>query len=147
MTTPSAVTEERAELFPHGADIGVRGIGRNRNAAFEEAALALASAVVDPARVKARDKIQLRCAAPSDEILLVDWLNAVIYEMAVHRLVFARFRVRIDGSELLGEAWGEPIDVARHQPAVEPKGATYTALKVQRTADGACWIAQCVVDV
>jgi SHS2 domain-containing protein len=147
MIASGAVTVERAELFPHGADIGVRGIGRNRDAAFEQAALALASAVVDPARVTVRDKIRLRCAAPSDEILLVDWLNAVIYQMAVRRLVFASFHVRINGSELRGEAWGEPIDIARHQPAVEPKGATYTALKVKQAADGDYWIAQCVVDV
>jgi SHS2 domain-containing protein len=31
-------------------------------------------------------------------------------------------------------------------PAVEPKGATLTALKVERQDDGA-WVAQCVVDV
>ena len=146
MAALGTVNEERAELFPHGADIGVRGIGRTRETAFEQAALALASAVVDPSRVTARDMVQLRCAAPTDAFLLVDWLNAVIYEMAVRRLAFGRFRVRIDGSELHGEAWGEPIDVARHQPAVEPKGATYTALKVERSADGA-WTAQCVVDV
>ena len=33
--------ELRAELFPHGADVGVRGIGPTRDAAFEQAALAL----------------------------------------------------------------------------------------------------------
>jgi tRNA nucleotidyltransferase (CCA-adding enzyme) len=36
--------------------------------------------------------------------------------------------------------------VARHAPACEPKGATYTALKVARDADGA-WSAACIVDV
>jgi SHS2 domain-containing protein len=38
------------------------------------------------------------------------------------------------------------VDVARHQPAVEIKGATYTELKVGRTDNG-LWFAQCVVDV
>jgi len=41
---------------------------------------------------------------------------------------------------------GEPVDVTRHRPAVEAKGATYTALSVAGNADGA-WVAQCVVDV
>jgi SHS2 domain-containing protein len=36
--------------------------------------------------------------------------------------------------------------VARHQPAVEVKGATYTNLLVTHTPD-ASWLAQCVVDV
>jgi SHS2 domain-containing protein len=38
------------------------------------------------------------------------------------------------------------VDVARHQPAVEVKGATFTELKVRRTDQGE-WLAQCVVDV
>lgn len=41
--------EPRAELLPHDADIGVRGIIQSRASAFEQAALALTSAVTDPA--------------------------------------------------------------------------------------------------
>lgn len=41
--------------------------------------------------------------------------------------------------------WGERVDPARHRPAVEVKGATYTELKVAR--EGELWVAQCVVDV
>ena len=40
----------------------------------------------------------------------------------------------------------EEIDIARHQPTVEVKGATYTELKVVQETD-ANWLAQCVVDV
>ena len=32
------------------------------------------------------------------------------------------------GHRLQATLWGEPVDVARHAPACEPKGATYTAL-------------------
>ena len=39
-----------------------------------------------------------------------------------------------------------PRDVARHEPAAEVKGATYTALAVEHRPDGR-WLAQCVVDV
>lgn len=42
-------------------------------------------------------------------------------------------------------AWGEPTDGARHHPAVEIKGAAYTALRVAR--DGEERLAQTVVDV
>jgi SHS2 domain-containing protein len=138
--------EPRAELFPHGADIGVRGIGRNRASAFERAALALTSAVTDPAGITSRECIEVTCEAPDDAYLLIDWLNALIYEMAVRRLVFGRFAVSIEGHRLHGQAWGEPVDRGRHMPAVEPKGATLTALKVEAQEDGA-WVAQCIVDV
>jgi SHS2 domain-containing protein len=69
----------------------------------------------------------------------------VIYEMATRKILFSRFEVRIDGTRLSAQAWGERADVARHQPAAEIKGATYTALRVAH--DNGSWVAQTVVDV
>ena len=138
--------EPYAELFAHSADIGVRGIGPTLASAFEQAALALTMAVTDPAGIAMKESVEVACEAPDNAILLHDWLNAVIYEMALRRLVLGRYSVAIEGGRLRGKAWGEPVDRARHRPAVEPKGATLTALRVERRGDGA-WIAQCVVDV
>jgi SHS2 domain-containing protein len=138
--------EPRAELFPHGADVGVRGIGPTRAVAFEQAALALTMAVTDPEGVASEEAVEIACQAPDDAFLLLDWLNALIYEMAIRHVLFGRFAVSIEDHRLLGQAWGEPVDRARHMPAVEPKGATLTALKVEMRGDGA-WIAQCIVDV
>ncbi|MGE5201273.1 MAG: archease, partial [Acidobacteriota bacterium] len=109
-------------------------------------ALALTSIVTDPEGVREGRAVEVACEAPDDGLLLVDWLNALIYRMAVDRLLFARFAVRIEGRRLRGTAWGEPVDRARHAPAVEPKGATYTELQV-RTIEGGAWLAQCVIDV
>jgi tRNA nucleotidyltransferase (CCA-adding enzyme) len=81
------------------------------------------------------------------ELLLADWLNALIYEMATRNMLFGRFEVRILGDcSMTATAWGERVDRARHQPAVEVKGATYTGLSVAKRDDG-LWVAQCVVDV
>jgi tRNA nucleotidyltransferase (CCA-adding enzyme) len=131
--------------FAHGADIGLRGIGPTKERAFEQAALALTGVITDPARVRPEMAVDVACEAPSDELLLVDWLNALVYEMATRRMLFGAFTVTIEGSRLDGVAWGEPVDVTRHEPAVEVKGATYTELRVQARNSG--WLAQCVVDV
>lgn len=136
----------RWEHYAHGADIGVRGIGRSTAEAFEEAALALAGVITDPSRVEARQEVTIECEAPDLEVLLVDWLNALIYEMAVRRMILARFQVNIEGNQLRAKAWGEQANVARHEPTVEVKGATYTDLFVGQNSSGA-WVAQCVVDV
>lgn len=141
-----APIEPHAELFAHGADIGVRGIGATRAIAFEQAALALTMVVGDPARIAPLSEADIACEAPSDAFLLLDWLNALIYEMSTRKILFGRFAVTIEGDRLRARAWGEPVDRARHAPAVEPKGATLTLLKVEHRNDGA-WVAQCVVDV
>lgn len=135
----------RREHYEHGADVGVRGFGASPDEAFEQAALALTDAVTDPALVECRERIAVECQAPDIELLLADWLNSLIYEMATRKMLFGRFRVSIEGDRLAGEAWGERIDGARHQPRVEPKGATYTTLHVGRANGG--WVAQTVLDV
>jgi len=134
------------EHFPHEADIGVRGIGATRSEAFEQAAQALTAVVTDPARVESTTTVTIRCEAPDDELLLVDWLNALIFEMATRNMLFGRFAVTLHEHVLEGSARGEAVDRSRHHPAVEVKGATYTALSVKRRDDG-LWVAQCIVDV
>jgi len=133
------------EHFSHDADIGVRGKGRSKSEAFEQAALALTAVVVDIQKVRPDKQVVVRCEAPDDELLLVEWLNALVYEMSTRRMLFSRFDVTVAPGELSARVWGEPIDVKKHQPAVEVKGATYTALAVREEPDG--WTAECVVDV
>jgi tRNA nucleotidyltransferase (CCA-adding enzyme) len=135
----------RWELFPHDADVGVRGIGSTAGEAFEQAACALTAAITD-ARVEPTIAVKVHCEAPDLGLLFVEWLNAIIYEMAVRRMLFSRFSVELRDGRLDGTLWGEPVDGERHAPACEPKGATYTALDVARSAEG-MWTAACVVDV
>ncbi len=138
--------QPRWEHFAHGADIGVRGVGTTQAEAFEQAAMALTAVLTDPLRVAPKAEVGIECEATNREALLVNWLNAVVYEMAVRGMIFGRFVVRLEANRLHGSAWGEEVDVARHEPAVEVKGATYTSLFVGHNTDGA-WVAQCVVDV
>ncbi len=133
------------EHFSHAADIGVRGVGDTEAEAFEQAALAMVAVVTDLATVAPRSEVRIDCEAPDDELLLVDWLNGVIYEMSSRKMLFSRFAVRFESRCLHGQAWGERLDPARHETAVEIKGATYTALHVGY-AKG-IWVAQTVLDV
>lgn len=135
----------RWEHYEHEADVGVRGLGGSKAEAFEQAALAMTAAVTDPGGVQARDLVTIRCQAPDEELLLAEWLNALVHEMAKRRMLFSRFKVRLDDGRLSAEAWGEPVERARHHPAVEPKGATHTTLRVARHSDG--WLAQTVIDI
>ena len=138
----------RAPCYEHfdQADMGVRGWGRTREEAFEQAALALTAVVVPPELVEARESVAVHCAAGDVELLLLDWLNAVVYQMAASKMIFSQFKVRILDTQLEGELIGEPLEIARHQPGVEVKAATATSLRVAPLADGT-WLAQCVVDV
>ncbi len=134
------------EHYDHEADIGVRGTAPTLAGAFEQAAIAMMAVVSDPDCIATEEEIIIECMAPDPELLLMDWLNALVYEMSTRKLLFGRFQVNIDGDHLYANVWGEGVDVARHQPAVEIKGATFTTLEVKEGDDG-MWQAQCVVDV
>jgi SHS2 domain-containing protein len=136
----------RWEHFYHGADIGVRGLALSKERAFEQAALAMTAVVTDPGLIRPMGEVKVTVSAPDDELLLVEWLNTLVYEMSARGVLFSRFEVTLEGQLLHGRAWGEPVDQARHQPAVEVKGATLTGVSVLCDPEGV-WRAECVVDV
>ena len=133
------------EHFEHKADIGIRGYGDSVAVAFEQAGLAMTAVVTDLARVRASETVSVSCSDSDNDSLLYDWLNALIYEMATRKMLFSEFKVAIDDGRLSATAAGEPIDVERHRPSVEIKGATFTELGVYRQDHR--WVAQCVIDV
>ena len=138
--------DRKWEHFEHDADIGLRASAPTREALFEAMAEALTALIADPEDVRPVESVAIRCEAPDDALLLTDWLNALIYEMATRKLLFGDWRVSIDGQALAATARGEPVDRARHKPVVEVKGATYTALAVNQDSEGE-WHGQCIVDV
>ena len=108
--------------------------------------MALTAVITDLQKVQPRDVVDLVCEEQDDELLFVNWLSALLYEMDTRRMLFSRFEVEPIEGGIQAKAWGEPVDIARHEPAVEVKAATYADLKVARRSDGV-WVAQCIVDV
>jgi tRNA nucleotidyltransferase (CCA-adding enzyme) len=134
------------EHFEHGADIGIRGIAPTLAQAFEQTAVAMTAVITNPDQVSVSKAVSIRCKAPDHELLLLDWINELVYEMAVRGLLFKRYQVAINDGILSATAFGEAVDRQKHQPAVEIKGATFTELRVYQQPDGT-WVAQCIVDV
>ena len=133
------------EHFEHGADIGVRGWAPTKAGAYAQAARALTAVVVPLERVRPAMAVDLSCRGVDDEALLVAWLNTLVHAMTARRMLFVEFELTLAGHRLRARARGEPLERARHEPAVEIKGATYTALRVAPVDAG--WLAQAVVDV
>jgi tRNA nucleotidyltransferase (CCA-adding enzyme) len=143
---PDKIKKPGWEHFPHQADIGIRGLGSTKEQAFEQAALALTAVVAELDKIEHGEKVKINCQATDDELLLFDWLNSLLYEMDTRKMLFSRFEVHIDQDNLTATAWGQKMDISKHQPAVEVKAATYQDLSVRQDESGT-WIAQCVVDV
>ncbi len=113
--------------------------------AFANAAIALVAVNVDPEKVNQEEKIEITCYEDDIELLFIAWLGNILYEMTTRKMFFSRFQVEINEGELTGFAWGEKLDLKKHEPGVEIKGISYSDLKV--SLENGKWLAQCIVDI
>ena len=134
------------ELFEHTADLGLRAWAADLDTLFAEAAACLFSAVVeDIGTIEPRQSVTVELAGTDREFLLFDWLRDLLLKCDEDHLLFGKFAVKVRDDGLIGTAWGEPLDPARHLLAHEVKAITYHELKVIR--DGDEWLAEVIVDI
>ena len=114
--------------------------------AFAQAAMALTAVIADLEKVEPRQAVDIVCEEDDDEMLFIAWLSSLLYEMDARNMLFSRFEIEFVEGGLKAKVWGEPVNVAKHEPAVEVKAATYAGLQVGRDNEGN-WVAQCIVDV
>ena len=134
------------ETFDHTADLGLRVRAENLSALFEEAAQALFETIVEDLTSVQPDRC-VDVALPADnlEYLLFDWLKQLLFHFDAVHLLFGRFEVDVGPHGLTGQAWGEPLDRARHILDHEVKAITYHGLRVEKSDDG--WLAEVIVDI
>ena len=128
------------EFFDHTGDIGVRVRAGSLGDLFADAAAALTATLVDPSTVLGREREWVSLAAPSLELLLVDWLNDLVFRFDVDEFVVARVAPRIEQQQ---EEWklestleGEHLEPARHRVKLAVKGVTYHQLEIVKTDRG-----------
>jgi tRNA nucleotidyltransferase (CCA-adding enzyme) len=121
-------------------------VAPTKEEAFAQAAVAMTAVIADPEKVEPKEAVDIICRDDDDEMLFVGWISSLLYEMATRNMLFSRFDVQFTDDGLEARAWGEPVDIGKHEPAVEVKAATYAGLQVGRDNDGN-WVAQCIVDV
>ena len=138
--------EAMFETFDHTADLGLRVRAPGLDTLFSEAGLALFSTLVENlASVRPRERADIALAGKDREYLLFDWLKELLFHFDAKHMLFSRFVVKVGEDGLTAEAWGEPLDRARHVLEHEVKAITYHGLTVEQTADG--WLAEVIVDI
>ena len=128
---------KRYEQFSHTADIGVRVFGRDLKELFENAAFSLFDTTCDLDGIKGSIEEGFSLEAPSDEELLVAWLDELLYYFYTKEIIFFKFHVeKIEGHQLIAKAFGRLAKANKNRLKIEIKAATYHNLHIKRTADG-----------
>jgi SHS2 domain-containing protein len=125
------------DTFEHEADVGLIIRGRDGPELFAEAGLALFDLVCELDAVQERNRYPLAGEADAVEPLLVDWLNDLVYLFQARGVVCRRFEFPAwSETAYEAEAFGEPVNPARHSPRDLVKAATYHGLSVRSQGDG-----------
>ncbi|MBP1612211.1 MAG: hypothetical protein H6Q01_874 [Acidobacteria bacterium] len=134
-------------LLPHTADAAFEVEAPDLPRLFEAAASVLFDLVVEVDRVAAGPaEASIVAEGQERETLLVAWLSALLGEAMATQTVFGAFAVdALDATHVLGRAWGEPLDLARHGFKTEVKAVTYHELALTEVPGG--FRAHVVVDI
>jgi SHS2 domain-containing protein len=125
------------DTFEHEADVGLIIRGRDGPELFAQAGLAFFDLVCELDAVEERTRYSVVGEADTVEPLLVDWLNDLVFLFQARSVVCRRFEFPAwSDTAYAAEAFGEPVDPARHLPRDLVKAATYHGLSVRSQNDG-----------
>ncbi len=134
------------EHFEHTADLGLRIRAGSLEELFAEAGCALTAALVSrPDSVEPAERRTICLEADERDDLLHDWLAELLYLFEAEHMLFSRFEVSLPPGELRATAWGETIDLERHDLEQEIKAITYHGLTIEPAPGG--WLAEVIVDL
>ena len=129
--------EEGFKVLDHTADIGIVAYGANIKALFANAAVGLSSLMTDLDTINEVDQKQIELTAEDAEVLLVEWLNELIYIVEVEHIVFKRFDIEeLTDNRIKSNCYGEKINPKHNTLLREIKAATYHMLRISKSDSG-----------
>jgi SHS2 domain-containing protein len=134
MKSPDGVsTVKPFEIIDHTADIGIVAYGADIKQVFANAALGLFNLMADLDNLKEDVKREIELSAEDVEVLLVEWLNELIYISEVEHIIFKRFEINeLSNTQLKATCFGEKIKPGQHRLKREIKAATYHMLRLNK---------------
>lgn len=125
------------EVFDHTADIGILARGDSLASLMAAAAEGMMSLICGESAIAKHVKKHIRLQEPDNEALLVKWLNELLFEFEVNRMLFSKFDLSIDRDNRLSAICsGEKYSPSRHHIQREIKAATYHNLEIVRNKEG-----------
>lgn len=138
------------------ADVAFEADGKNLEDLFKNAALALTNTMIENPKIIAKGiERKLVMSAESEERLLHDFLDEILFYKDAESLIFWTFAITISEKKLTAGGkrdltlaatmTGEEIDNKKHHMIVDAKAVSWHKFKVERGRRG--WKAIVIVDV
>ncbi len=124
------------EILDHTADVCVRVYGKSFDELLRNAARAMMELITDRKKIIPSQKIEIKTKGKTKEELLVHWLGEILYLHQAKKMVFRDFEVNtISKTQVRGKAFGERIDLKKHELSTDIKAVTYHNLRIETLND------------
>ena len=140
------------EPLEHTADLGIEVRAASLAELFVDAAAGLFDAITQLETVESHEEVAIEIEEPALDLLLVAWLEELLYRFDTAGELFARGEAQLAGEGGDGHAWsirarmrGERFAPERHPLKVQVKAITYHGLEVARDEQG--WRALVIFDI
>jgi SHS2 domain-containing protein len=125
--------EKPFEVIDHTADIGIVAYGADIKQVFANAALGLFNLMADLDDFEEGMQRDLELSAEDVEVLLIEWLNELIYIFDVEHIIFKKFEIeKLTSTEITARCFGEKMKPGQHKLKREIKAATYHMLRISK---------------
>lgn len=137
------------KFLDHTADVFFVARADTLSALFEQCAFAVEETMVDIKTVKPQEKIKILGENEKPDSLLFDFIDDLIFFKDYKQLIFGKFEIMIEEKDgkyhLTCFAYGEKLDVGRHDPKVDVKAVTMHQFEVIQDKQG--WKAKVLLDI
>lgn len=136
---------KKYEQLDISGDAGLKIWGETLDGLFANAAEGMSELITDVAEIEGTEEREVVLTADSNEDLLIQWLNELIFFFDTYDFIGKRFDISLKNNTLKAKISG-----GRHNPAINEsrlliKAATYHGLSLKR--DNLQWEAVVIFDI
>lgn len=130
------------QFLEHTGDIKLKAWGQNPENLFQNITLGMLEILKPEIKKGEMKKRKIEVRAENLELLLVDFLNELLYQMDINQEAYQDFKFKIfDNKKIEAELSGKPLKSF----GLEIKAATYNELKIQKKDN--LWQGEIVFDI
>ncbi len=137
------------EYFDHTADVGIYAYGKTIEELFVNAALALSDQMVNIAHLSSSMVKTLSLSATSEEKLLYDFLEEIVYLKDSENILFSDFKLKIKKEKghvsLIATLKGDPINPKKQELRNDVKAITMHLFTIEKINEG--YKATVIIDI
>ncbi len=137
---------EKFKVLDISGDVGIKAFGKSLEEAFINAAIGMYSLITNLDSIKEKKTINVSVGSPSDDGLLVSWLNELIFNFDAYGFIGKKIEIKqFSDNRMVATVTGEEFDPERHEGKLLIKAATYHKLRIEKIDD--MWEIDVIFDI